>query len=491
MNKSFIILVLTTTMNLNAQVRFNEYFTDEALRIDYFHTGNADQETFALDKIYRYNKWAGNPNHCIQNSQVGDYRIEVYNAVNNNLIYSKGYNSIFFEYQTTQPAHDGINKTCHESVWIPNPKNPVICKITKREKDQKFNAIYSFEIDPGDYHIHNEKPASLDGVIVNSIKSGDPHFKVDLVIVGEGYTDQDEEKFRKDLDYYITLFLNTEPYKSHKDEFNITGIMPFSDEGGPDEPRKGIYKNTALNSSFNLFDLERYMLIEDNKTLQDVACSVPFDALLIMVNTSRYGGGAIYNFQTVFSSDNPKKEYVFLHELGHGLTGLADEYYSSSVAYVDFYPSGVEPPEPNITALLNPDSVKWLDLLSPGIEIPTKWGKELFDSLNIAAYKLRMAKEDTLNFLYNTSVSEEVINSVILHYDKKIEAFIDEIESFIRNHPLKDEVGVFEGAGYQSHGLYRPTLYSMMHGFDKENISYGPVNERAILKIIRYYTDQE
>ena len=492
MNKiNTLILLIISLINAKAQIHFDDYFADEALRIDYFHTGNANEETFALDKIYRYNKWAGNPYHCIQKTLVGDYRIEVYDAETDKLIFSKGYNSIFFEYQSTQPAHDGVNKTCHESVWIPDPNKQVICKIVKRGKDSKFHAVYSFEIDPEDYHIHTEKPASFEGVVIHSINNGEPQYKVDIVIIGEGYTAKEEEKFRKDLDYYITLFFSTEPYKSNKDKFNITGIIPFSEESGNDEPRKGIYKNTVLNSSFNLFDLERYMLIEDYKTLQDVACRVPFDAIMVMVNTNRYGGGAIYNFQTVFTADNEWKEYVFLHEFGHSFAGLADEYYSSSVAYVDFYPSGIEPPEPNITALLNPDSVKWQDLLSSGIEIPTKWDKEIFDSLNMEVYKLKQAKEDTLNHLYNTFVSEEVINALTAEYDQKIEIIRNEIETFIRNHPLKDKVGVFEGAGYQYKGLYRPTLYSLMHGFDKENISYGPVNEKAILKVIKYYTDQE
>jgi hypothetical protein len=63
-----------------------------------------------------------------------------------------------------------------------------------------------------------------------------------------------------------------------------------------------------------------------------------------------------------------------------------------------------------------------------------------------------------------------------------------EMDDFIRNHPLKDKVGVFEGANYMSKGMYRPTIMSLMHKFEEGVLSYDIVNEQAIISTINYYT---
>lgn len=490
MKQLLLTLILLLPLFLKAQndVKFDKYFKNQTLRIDYYHTGNADEEFFSLDQMYLQGVWAGNPNHCIQPFNLGLYGVKVYILASNRLIFSADYNTIFGEYQTTGEAKEGKMRTYHESVLIPYPKYPCLFVIEKRDKNNLLSPVYRLRIDPKDYHLISESSRRADDMIIPARQNGEPRHKVDLVIVGEGYSQTDQKKFIEDLEYYTGLFFTVEPYKSHSKDFNITGICSVSNESGVDEPRQGVYKNTALNGSYNIFDTDRYLLIQDNKTLRNIAAQVPYDLILIMVNRARYGGGGIYRWQSVYTAGAPRGDYVFLHEFGHAFAGLADEYYTSEVSYEDFYPSGVEPLEPNITALLDPDNLKWKDLVSPGLEIPTEWNKMVYDSLSHSISVIATEKKEKIKELSDSGAAPIEIKEMEDAYNEKISMLHLEINNFIFNHPLKDKIGVFEGAGYKSEGLYRPTVNSLMLRFDENNITYGKVNERAIIKMIGYYT---
>jgi hypothetical protein len=478
-NLLFLLLWMPFVSNAQKTVNFDQFFTDQTLRIDYFHTGDAKSETYSMDKIYRQGTWAGNKAHLIQPFELGTYRVDVYDIASNTLIYTRGYSTIFAEYQTTGPAIDGVKKTCHESVLIPNPRKPVQLVIQKRDKQNILEPVFSQKIDPSDYHVNTEPVERKNDVLIPMVKSGDPHSCVDLVILSEGYQAGESEKFKQDLTYYTNLFFSIEPYKSRKKMFNITGIFSPSEQSGTDEPREHSYKNTQFNSSFNSFDLDRYCLDEDNKSIRDAASQVPYDAVMIMVNIDRYGGGGIYNWQTVFTTGSPWHDYVFLHEFGHAFAGLGDEYFSSPVAYEDYFTPGVEPLDPNITILLDTANVKWKQYLSPGIKIPTEWGKAKFDSLNNLIAVLKRGTAEDFKQLYPKGVAGT---------ENEIAKLNQELDDFINNHPLKDKVGVFEGANYTSKGFYRPTLMSLMHKFSKSEMDYKIVNEQAIISAINFFT---
>jgi hypothetical protein len=482
------LLFLPLLVNSQIQVNFEEYFEDQTLRIDYYHMGDAKSEIFTLDNIYRQGTWAGNPDNCTQPFELGLYKVSVYDSASNCLIFSKGYNSVFAEYQTIDPAIWGIKRTYHESVIIPCPKKPFSLVIEKRDRYNKLAEVYTQKIYPSDYHIITETYTHKDIVTIPIVVNGSPHTCVDMVILAEGYRADELSTFKSDLKYYTDLFFTIEPYKSNAKSFNIQGVFSPSDESGTDEPRQGIYRNTRLNSSFNIFDLDRYCLAEDNKSIRDMAASVPYDVILIMVNKNRYGGGGIYNWQMVFTTGSPWRDYVFLHEFGHAFAGLADEYFSSPVAYVDFYTPGIEPLEPNITALLDTDNVKWKQYLSPGIKVPTEWGKATYDSLQNQMDALYTESEKEIEKMKKSGAADDEISKVENKYQARIYKINIEMDDFFKNHPLKDKVGAFEGANYMSKGLYRPTLMSLMHSFEAGNLSYDLVNEQAILSTIRYYT---
>ena len=237
-------------------------------------------------------------------------------------------------------------------------------------------------IDPAHWSVRRE-PLDDAVIVVRAHVSGDPHGKVDVAILGEGYTRAEVGKFVADLEHFTAVMLAQEPYASRADQFNIRGVLVVSQDSGCDEPSRGVHRRTALGCTFDSLGSERYMLTEDNRAMRDIAQAVPYDVLYIMVNHERYGGGGIYNLFCTFTSDNQWSEYVFLHEFGHSFAGLADEYYTSNVAYTDFYPAGYEPRDRNITALADPSALKWGDLASGG-DLPTEWNKAEYDAMGDA-----------------------------------------------------------------------------------------------------------
>jgi hypothetical protein len=478
---SLIVLLLFSCNRSNDRI-FGTYFENGTMRIDYFHTGNADSETVSLDSVYAYSKWAGNRITLIDSLNYGAYFYNVFDAASGVLIYSKGFDSYFKEYQTTDKAIEGGLKKFHESAVIPMPKTNIIFTLLKRNKTGTFDEIFKAEIDPSQAR---EKKPDKDVKIYTSLESGDINQKVDIAVIGEGYTAGEEQKFNDDLERFTGIFFSREPFKSNKDYFNFRGVLKYSAESGVDEPDAGIDRSTAVNASFNSLGSERYLLTEDNKSLRDIAGNVPYDALYIMVNSSRYGGGGIYNFYSVFTTNNVNSDYVMVHEFGHSFFGLADEYYTSSTSYNDFYPKGVEPVEPNITALADPENIKWKDLLTPGISIPTPWDKAVYDSLDIQWQIRRAAMNEHISMLKKNKASAEEIGKANDEYDRESLKQDSLMTALLNGSKYAGTVGAFEGAGYQSTGLYRPSLNCIM--FTRVDY-FCPVCLAAMMEVIKKYT---
>ena len=465
--------------------KFQQYFIDKTMRVDFYHIGDAQNEIITLDHIYQQGTWAGSTKNLIDPFNNGRYFIKIYDVTSDELLYSKGYNSYFGEYQTSDPALRGIQRTYHETALIPYPKQMIRFVVEHRDRQNNLSPFFETEIDPEDVGIIKEK-LSGNTTVFTELKNGSPHEKVDLVFIAEGYTDREKMKFEKDLHKFSNVFLEQEPYKSHRNSFNIYGVFKPSEESGCDEPRHDSFKNTVLNCTFNSLGSARYLLTEDNKSLRDIAAHVPYDALVIMVNHSRYGGGGIYNFFCTFTAHNQWSEYLLLHEFGHSFSGLADEYYSSSTAYNDFYPPGIEPTEPNITALLDPTNLKWKQLLTPGIEIPTPWNKKEYDRIDSIYQKRRRELNDIITRLKKEHAPESQINAAQEEASAHSRKFASKMDNFLKKSKYAGKVGAFEGAGYSSKGLYRPMLDCIM--FSKGKKPYCKVCEQAIIKIIEQYS---
>ncbi|MDH4272113.1 MAG: IgA Peptidase M64 [Candidatus Aminicenantes bacterium] len=465
-------------------VPFDKYFIDKTMRVDYFHVGNAAEETVTIDRVYEQGIWAGSLRHLIDPFDIGRYAYKVYDAASGSLIFSKGFDSYFAEYKTTQSALDGLKRTYHETALVPFPKAKVRFVVELRDRQNSLRLIFSAEIDPTDIYITKESPAA--GVrVFEVLKSGDPHQRVDVAFIAEGYTAAEEAKLKADLERFREVFFKLEPYRSRRDSFNFYGVFKPSDESGCDEPSHGSYKNTAVGTTFDSLGSERYLLTEDNKSLHDIAAHVPYDALFIMVNHKRYGGGGIYNFFCTFTVDNQWHEYLFLHEFGHSFAGLADEYYTSSVAYNEFYPKGVEPLEANITALLDPEKLKWKKRVSVGTAVPTPWEKAEYDRMDNAYQKIRREVNARIAALKKSGAPEADVAKIEEESERLSLEHAKKMDAFLRKSQYWGKVGAFEGAGYSSEGLYRPALDCLM--FSKGAKPFCPVCEQAVARVIDYY----
>jgi hypothetical protein len=230
---SIALCLMSAFIYGQGRIAFEQYFEDRTLRIDYYHTGDAGDEEISLDKLYLQGTWAGNPDNCIQPFELGIYTVKVFDIATNRLIFSKGYSSIFAEYQTTDPAIKGIKRTYHESVLIPCPRKPFMLVLEKRDRYNLPSPIYRQTIDPADYHIIHESVASKTDQVIPVVKNGSPHRKVDLVILSEGYRTDELKTFKKDLEYYKDLFFSVEPYKSQAGLFNLHGVFSASEKAGP------------------------------------------------------------------------------------------------------------------------------------------------------------------------------------------------------------------------------------------------------------------
>ncbi|MBN1464549.1 peptidase M64 [candidate division KSB1 bacterium] len=468
--KIYLVLPFIFISGLLARPAFDDYFENKTLRIDYSHTGTADAEIFSLEQVYEEGEWPGTRQHIVNDLNLGSYQACVYDADSRELIFNYGFCSIFAEWKTTDEAINGIHRTMHETVRIPFPKKPIIFSLAKRDVNNDFAELWSTEIDPHSRFVNREKkkiPFKVEKVIDNGL----PYAKVDLLILGDGYTKKELKKFRRHVRRYTDVLFASAPFAERKEDFNVWTIEVISGDSGIDQPRKNIWKDNALGSTFNFFDVERYVLTLENRRLRDIASVLPYDAIIILFNTPRYGGGGIYNcFATCYTgqpANSPDwwSDYVFVHEFGHSFAGLADEYYSSDVAYNDMYPLHVEPWEPNITTLQMDGQPKWHASLTDDVDIPTDWNKSAYDSLSHLRGELRETDPD-----YETK--RDVI-------DGQLQAMLN-AENF-------DVVGCFEGGGYASSGIYRPSLNCRM--FSKSLVEFCPVCEEAIRRVIDYYIE--
>ena len=418
----FFFLVIT---NLTfSQIDFDQYFFNKTLRLDYYHTGNDTSDSYSFDELIEEPYWGGSLHKLLDEFDYGKYKIIVKDYSSGKEIYSRTYSTLFSEWQTTDEAKQTI-KSFSETIVFPYPKNIVLVEFYSRDRKNILHKKFDYVVNPNSYFVKTERKNEYENFEV--IHNGKSNEVVDIVIIPEGYTESEMSKFKNDCDRFVHYLYNASPYKENEHNFNVWGIYAPSKESGTDVPAENIWKNTTVNSQFYMFDLDRYLMTSDNKTLRNIASNAPYDQIFILVNTKKYGGGAIYNHYSVCVSDNSNSEYIFTHEFGHGFAGLGDEYYTSDVAYNDFYPLDVEPLDPNLTTMVNFES-KWRDMIDTNTPIPTP---------------------STIDY--------------------------------------RNSVGVFEGGGYIAKGVYRPMQDCSMKSISVDN--FCDVCKRAIQRMIDFYCE--
>ncbi|MFL6711091.1 MAG: M64 family metallopeptidase [Massilia sp.] len=438
------------------------------VRVDYLHSGNALSDSYALERVLiEPLPWPGDLSKNFDDTDRGNNRVEVVDAKTGDLIYSRGFSTIFGEWRSTEEAGK-MSRGFEESVRFPAPGKPVKVRILKRDERNQFSVVWSVDVDADAPDVIRKHPPAPAPVLPIRV-SGPSAAKVDLLVLGDGYTQADMKKFEADARRLADHLFQVSPFKERAKDFNVWAMAVPTQESGVSRPSTGVHHASSLGARYDIFGSERYVLTLDNRALRDIASYAPYEFIEILVNNDTYGGGGVFGQFSTAAASNDWSNYLFVHEFGHHFAGLADEYYTSPVAYQ----SGAERPEPwepNATALRDPAKLKWKRFVKAGTPLPTPWPKAQYEQES-RAYQARRAALRAAN-------RPESEMSALFHED------LARSEALFSKAPTRHVVGAFEGANYQASGYYRPEMQCIM--FDRSE-NFCSVCQDAITTIIDLY----
>jgi len=468
MKQIFLFIVaFLVTVEVMAQ-QFDDYFVDRTLRLDYIFAGNNRDQQIYFEQAYSTPRWAGRVSRLADVPLKGNGQITVKDHATGKTLFVHTFSTLFQEWQATEEATK-VNRAFASSYNVPMPKQPVDVTVSLTDFHGKVVGAMTHTIDPADILIRQlgdngipyhyvwkgqtlpakgkvtDQPGQRDYTPTDGPLDGEPDITncIDLAIVAEGYTRAQMGKFYADCQRVVDALFAHEPFTSLKNRFNVVAVAAESLTSGPSVPHLGRWSSTPVGTHYDTFYSDRYLMTQDIHRLYDVLSCVPFEHIIVLVNSDTYGGGGIYNQLTVTTSDHPTFHQVLVHEFGHAYAGLGDEYFYDD-GYETMYPDDTEPWEPNLTTLVDFQH-KWADMLPKGTPIPTP-------------------------------VNPKVPNYRKITSDKE-QRLLD---------AATQRVGVFEGGGYQSKGVYRPAQECRMK--INEVTSFCPVCTRAIQRITDFYT---
>ena len=395
----------------------------QTLRVDYIFSGTDKASEISLDEMSCLDGWAGRRVNMKEVPVRGNGQILMTDAQTGDTLYRQSFSTLFQEWQTTEEATK-VRKSFENVFLLPMPQTNAQVKVEIYDFYGNVCASLKHLVDPKDILIRKSNSVAAEHKCL--LKNGLPEDKIDVAIVAEGYTKEERDLFYTDAQKAMNALFKHEPFGKYKDAFNIVAVALDSEDSGVSVPGEGEWKNTALKAHFNTFYMDRYLTTLRLKNMHDKLAGIPYEHIIILANTDTYGGGGIYNSYTLTTAHHPAFEPVVVHEFGHSFAGLADEYYYDDM-YVQYYYPHTEPWEQNITTLKDFDS-KWKDMMG---EIPGQAGNDVGQAGN--------------------------------------------------------GVGLYEGAGYQSKGVWRPAVDCRMHTNKAD--SFCPVCQRAIGRIIEFYTE--
>lgn len=467
--KLFILSLLFSLLpSIFSQSLFDTHFDHKTMRLDFFHSGKAGVDHFALDEILCDGPWSGSTILLSDPMNLGPYRVVVLDESGNTELFSEGFASIFGEWQTIPEARDHWG-TFHESLRFPWPKTPILVRIEKRDDQNNFQTVWQKRIDPFYRQVNPIPPKSR----ANSFiiwGDDDPEHRLDIVVLGDGYSEREMEKFRSDAGRLANVLLETEPYLSMKTRITVRGVETPAGQSGVTRPHDGIFRSSPLSVRYGAFDSRRYALTTNNKAVRNAASTVPYDFTIILMNESTYGGGGIYKLYATVAADNAFSDYIVVHEMGHHLAALADEYYNSAVSYETESPITVEPWEKNITAYIE-GQFKWSDQVKKGTPVPTPWDKTAFD-----AYGQKV--EEERERLRISKAPETELEQLFLNQRQTEQDMFSKMK-------YSKRIGLFEGAGYRSKGYYRSSVDCIMFTRSRK---FCPVCQMTIAQVIDQYS---
>ncbi len=425
MKRLFILCVITCIGLSAAAQQFDQFFLDKTLRVDYIFAGDAKQQAIYVNELLQTPQWAGRRHHLSELPLAGNGDIIVKDKASGKTIYRTSFSTLFQEWIGQEEA-TRIAKSFENTFLLPFPKQPVEITVCLRDVHHRIQATLTHTVDPEDILIRNLPMTDAPYHYLH--QAGSPETCIDVAIVAEGYTQAETERFYQDATAAYEAILSHAPFDKYKDRFNFIAVGATSEDSNVSVPRNGIWKHTAINANFDTFYSDRYLTTSHVRKLHDILAGIPYEHIIVLANTDTYGGGGIYNFYTLTTARHAQFRPVVVHEFGHSFGGLADEYFYDD-QFTSMYPTDTEPWEPNITTLKDFSS-KWEDMLPESIPIPTP---PVTDP----------------NQIYT-------------------------------------QIGVYEGGGYSSKGVYRPTTECRMK--INEAPVFCPVCQRALERLITFYT---
>ncbi len=408
---------------------------DKTLRVDYIFSGTDKASEISLDRMYSFDGWAGRRVNLDSVPVRGNGQIIMTDLSTGKVIYRLPFSTLFQEWQTSEES-TYVRKAFENTFLLPMPSSKSMVKIELYDSKGNLSASLRHLVDPSDILIRKLDPVVPEHRYI--LNSGDPAEKIDVAVVAEGYTADEMDKFYEHAQIAVDAILAHAPFGEYKDRFNFVAVALESEDSGVSVPREGLWLNTAVGSNYDTFYMDRYLTTTNVKMMHDKLCGIPYEHLVVLANTDTYGGGGIFNSYTLTTALHPAFKPVVVHEFGHSFAGLGDEYYYDTEENVAFYHHDSEPWEQNITTLYDFGS-KWNDMLPKVVQIPTS-----------------VPQEDIWNMIEEGTSPETI-------------------------------VGVYEGGGYQTKGVYRPYPDCRM----KTNGApmFCPVCQRAIARIIEFYTE--
>ncbi|GGY62705.1 IgA Peptidase M64 [Pseudoduganella albidiflava] len=439
------------------------------VRVDYLHSGNALSEHYALDRVViEPLPWPGDMTRTLDDTDRGINKVEVVDAKTGKLLYSRGYSTVFGEWKTTDEA-SRATRAFGESVRFPKPDAPVKVRILKRDERNQFSIVWTADVDTDALDVVRKQPPAPARPIPIRVSGPSPQ-KVDLLILGDGYTRAELKKFEQTAKRLADYLFTVSPFKERAQDFNVWGLAVPTEEPGVSRPSTNTHHASALNTRYDIFGSERYVLTTDNRALRDIAQHAPYEFIEILVNNDTYGGGGIYGQFSTAAANNDWANYLFVHEFGHHFAGLADEYYTSPVAY-QASAGRPEPWEPNVTALHDPANVKWRHFVKPGTPLPTPWPKDAYEAHSREYQKVRaQLRED---------------NRPEAEMSKLFAEDLAWTGRLFSQAPHAKTVGAFEGANYEAKGYYRSQQQCLM--FDRSE-AFCAVCAEAVGQTIDLYS---
>ena len=434
-------------------------------RVDFYFTGGPGIEAYSLDRVVTEPlPWPDAPEAAIAPPGIGNYRFEVVDG-RGTVTFARAFDPAFAEWVTTAESRT-LRRTFHESMRFPAPSAASQVVLRKRDESGAHQEVWRVAVDPADPFIDRSRPLRHDAIEIE--RHGQPRDKVDVLLLGDGYTMAEcKAKFPADASRMADALFAQEPFTSRRTSFNVWGLCPPAAESGISRPSTGIYRRSPAGSSYDAFGSERYILTFDNRALRDLAAWAPYEFVTILTNGETYGGGGLYNVYSTVAVDSDWADYLFVHEFAHHFAGLADEYYTSPVAYEP--PQRIVEPWPaNVTATTDRTQLKWRDLLTPGVPVPTPWPKEEYEALSktLQARRAQIRAERQ---------PEEEMSALFREEQEKTTALLSSTAHAGR-------VGVFQGANYDAQAFYRPEVDCIM--FTRNRVPFCRVCQRALTGVI-------